>query len=81
MKAFETRFSNVGSLGNELGLSRYCEKPPKIFENADGKYCRLSYMTWLHALTNNNAVKLKTTLPRIGQLGTKIYQQTCVVDG
>ena len=24
------------SLGNELGLTRYCGKPSKIFENADG---------------------------------------------
>ena len=38
-------------------------------------------MIWLHALPNNNAVKLKTTLPRIGQLGTKIYHRTCVFDG
>ena len=34
------------------------------------KNCDFSKTTWW----------LKTTLPRIGQLGTKIYQQTCVLD-
>ena len=35
-------------------------------------------MYWLgwHALPNNKVVKLKTTLPRISQLGTDIYHQT-----